>query len=84
VELVVTVGNGVAELGVLGSRDAAARADVGHVIDDGIGIDVDAGRLATGDHLGELIACTAATLDEVTDRLVAGPPLRTRDVFLRR
>ena len=55
-----------------------------HVIDDDVGDDVDAGRVAPLDHVNELVAGSRPGFQLVGDWLVPGPPLGALDMFIGR
>jgi len=53
----------------------------GHVVEDDINEDLDAGCMAGIDHVLVLLAATTFGLELVADDLVVGPPLAALDVF---
>ena len=66
-------------------RAARARPGAGgHVVDDGVGDDLDACGVTGLHHAGERVAVTEAARDPVADRLVGGPPLVALYVLRRR
>src|SRR5207247_6975971 len=71
-----------------GAADGAGRPAAGHVVDYRVGVDLDPGGVAGGDHVGELLPAAAAGGQLVADRLVPLPPgvapVRQHDVLLRR
>ena len=71
----------VAELGILVlPRVVAAAAGGGartrcQLVEDGVGIDLDPGRVAAGDHASELCLATTEAVEILeADRLIDGPP----------
>ena len=56
--------------------------NIPHVIDDGVGDDVDAGGVAATDHVGKLVPVSWPGLQLIWDRLVPGPPGRSLDVLI--
>ena len=53
------------------------------MVDDDVGVDVNIDIVTAIDHGSELGVGTTPAVQVIRDRLVAGPPLTTRDVFIR-